>query len=155
MPFIDVTLAQGRSPEQLRTLMSALTQAAAEAVSAPVESIRVVVREVPTTHWAAGDVTIAERRAAATGPAAAPPPDRRRPARWLLSPNAVPDTDSSAAVGPGGPAHQGVVGAIRQDRVGGNEGFGSVPDGVPRLRPARRDGLDDRSADQRGGRGLS
>lgn len=74
MPFIDVTLAQGRSPEQLRTLMSALTQAAAEAVSAPVESIRVVVREVPTTHWAAGDVTIAERRAAATGPAAAPPP---------------------------------------------------------------------------------
>lgn len=74
MPFIDVTLAQGRSPEQLRTLMSALTQAAAEAVSAPVESIRVVIREVPTTHWAAGDVTIAERRAAATGPGAAPPP---------------------------------------------------------------------------------
>ncbi|MBP6996949.1 MAG: 4-oxalocrotonate tautomerase family protein [Phycicoccus sp.] len=63
MPFIDVTLAQGRSPEQLRTLMSALTHAAAEAVGAPVESIRVVIREVPTTHWAAGDVTIAERRA--------------------------------------------------------------------------------------------
>jgi len=27
-----------------------------------VESVRVVVREVPTTHWSAGDVTIAERR---------------------------------------------------------------------------------------------
>ena len=37
---------------------------AATTVDAPVESIRVVVREVPTTHWGAGDVTIAERRGA-------------------------------------------------------------------------------------------
>jgi len=64
MPLIEVTLAQGRTPKQLRTLISALTQAAAEAVDAPVDSIRVVIREVPTTHWAAGDVTIAERRGA-------------------------------------------------------------------------------------------
>lgn len=64
MPFIDVTLAEGRSPEQLRTLITKLTDAAVEAVGAPRESIRVVLREVPQTHWAAGDVTIAERRAA-------------------------------------------------------------------------------------------
>lgn len=62
MPFIDVTLAEGRSPEQLRTLITKLTDAAVEAVGAPRESIRVVLREVPLTHWAAGDVTIAERR---------------------------------------------------------------------------------------------
>ena len=37
---------------------------AVEAVGAPRESIRVVLREVPPTHWAAGDVTIAERHAA-------------------------------------------------------------------------------------------
>ena len=41
----------------MRTDLSTLVR-----VDAPVESIRVVVREVPTTHWAAGDVTIAERR---------------------------------------------------------------------------------------------
>lgn len=64
MPFIDVTLVEGRSPEQLRTLITKLTDAAVEAVGAPRESIRVVVREVAATHWAAGDVTIAERRAA-------------------------------------------------------------------------------------------
>ncbi|MCA0292875.1 MAG: 4-oxalocrotonate tautomerase family protein [Actinobacteria bacterium] len=64
MPFIDVTLAEGRSPEQLRTLITKLTDAAVEAVGAPRESIRVVLREVPPTHWAAGDVTIAERHAA-------------------------------------------------------------------------------------------
>lgn len=61
MPFIEVTLVEGRTPEQLRTLISAVTQAASDAIDAPVANIRVVVREVPPTHWAAGDVTIAER----------------------------------------------------------------------------------------------
>ncbi len=61
MPFIEVTLVEGRSPEQLRALISGLTQAASAAVGAPVGNIRVVIREVPPTHWAAGDVTIAER----------------------------------------------------------------------------------------------
>jgi 4-oxalocrotonate tautomerase len=61
MPLIEVTLVEGRSPEQLRSLISALTRAASDAVDAPLESVRVVIREVPATHWAAGDVTIAER----------------------------------------------------------------------------------------------
>ena len=63
MPFIDVTIAEGRTPEQIRALIGELTAAAQRAVNAPVENIRVVIREVPTTHWAAGDVTIAERQA--------------------------------------------------------------------------------------------
>ncbi len=62
MPFVDVTLAEGRSPEQLRALQHELTHAVVRAIGAPVESVRVVLREVPTTHWSAGDVTIAERR---------------------------------------------------------------------------------------------
>ncbi len=62
MPLIEVTMVEGRTPQQVRALISALTRAAVDTVDAPVESIRVVVREVPTTHWAAGDVTIAERR---------------------------------------------------------------------------------------------
>jgi 4-oxalocrotonate tautomerase len=61
MPLIDVTMVEGRSPEQVRALISALSQAAVESIGAPLSSIRVVVREVPATHWAAGDVTIAER----------------------------------------------------------------------------------------------
>lgn len=62
MPFVDVTLVEGRTPEQLRALQHELTQAVVRAIGAPVDSIRVVLREVPPTHWAAGDVTIAERR---------------------------------------------------------------------------------------------
>jgi 4-oxalocrotonate tautomerase len=69
MPFIEVTLVEGRTPEQLRALVSGLTRAAVEAVGAPIGNVRVVIREVPSTHWAAGDVTIAERTAAQEGSA--------------------------------------------------------------------------------------
>ena len=62
MPLIEVTMVEGRTAEQLRSLISRLTAAVEQAVGAPRESIRVVIREVPPTHWAAGDVTIAERR---------------------------------------------------------------------------------------------
>jgi 4-oxalocrotonate tautomerase len=62
MPLVEVTLVEGRTPEQLRTLISKLTAAVVDAVGAPRENVRVVLREVPATHWAAGDVTIAERR---------------------------------------------------------------------------------------------
>ncbi|WP_051857501.1 tautomerase family protein [Streptomyces cellulosae] len=74
MPLIEVTLVEGRTPKQLRSLIHELHGAAVRAIAAPPESVRVVIREVPPTHWAAGDVTIVERRAgtgaaAATGPA--------------------------------------------------------------------------------------
>ncbi|MCB0907482.1 MAG: tautomerase family protein [Nocardioidaceae bacterium] len=68
MPLIEVTLVEGRSADKLRALISALTQAAVDTIDAPRESIRVVLREVPATHWAAGDVTIAERIADAETP---------------------------------------------------------------------------------------
>ncbi|CQD18692.1 4-oxalocrotonate tautomerase [Mycobacterium europaeum] len=62
MPLVEVTLVEGRTPEQLRALITGLTDAVEMAIGAARESIRVVLREVPATHWAAGDVTIAERR---------------------------------------------------------------------------------------------
>lgn len=64
MPLVEITLVAGRTPEQLRALMSATTEAVASSISAPKDTVRVVVREVPGTHWSAGDVTVAERRAA-------------------------------------------------------------------------------------------
>ncbi|PBC57979.1 4-oxalocrotonate tautomerase family protein [Rhodococcus sp. ACPA1] len=62
MPFIDVTVAEGCAPAQLRALIRELTDAASRALGSPQTNVRVVIREVPLTHWAAGDVTIAERR---------------------------------------------------------------------------------------------
>lgn len=66
MPLIEVTFtpAPHRTPQVLRELISALTTAVVETGMAPKESIRVILREVPAEHFAAGDVTLAERRAA-------------------------------------------------------------------------------------------
>ncbi len=64
MPLVEVTLVEGRTPEQVRTLIHEVHAAVVRSVEAPAQNVRVVVREVPATHWAAGDVTIAERRAA-------------------------------------------------------------------------------------------
>ncbi|MEU0468095.1 tautomerase family protein [Amycolatopsis sp. NPDC006131] len=64
MPFIDVTIGEGRSPETVRALIAALHDAAHHALGVPGESIRICVRETPLTHYAAGGRTIAERRAA-------------------------------------------------------------------------------------------
>ena len=62
MALVEVTLVEGRTPEQLRTLISRLTAAVVDSVGAPMENVRVVLREIPATHWAAGDVTVQERR---------------------------------------------------------------------------------------------
>ncbi|WP_433171487.1 tautomerase family protein [Actinoallomurus sp. CA-150999] len=64
MPLIEVTLVDGRTPEQIRTLIHEVTAAVVRSLTVPQQSVRVAVRELPTTHWAAGDVTIAEREAA-------------------------------------------------------------------------------------------
>jgi 4-oxalocrotonate tautomerase len=60
MPFVEVTLTEGRTRDQLRTLITRLTDAAETSLGAPRETIRVVLREVPPAHYAVGDVTLAE-----------------------------------------------------------------------------------------------
>lgn len=61
MPLIEVSIAEGRSSEQLRSLVSALHRAAEESIGAVPDNTTVIIREIPTTHWSRADVTIAER----------------------------------------------------------------------------------------------
>ena len=64
MPLIDVSIARGRSPEQLRALIAALHEAAVRSIDAVPDNVTVVVREVETELWARNGITIAERAAA-------------------------------------------------------------------------------------------
>lgn len=75
MPVVQVTLTEGRSPETIRRMISTVTQALVDADVAPKENVRVLVNEIPAEHFAAGDTTIAERRAG--GPASAPESEGR------------------------------------------------------------------------------
>ncbi|WP_435201528.1 tautomerase family protein [Janibacter sp. GS2] len=64
MPVVQVTLTEGRTPETIRSMISGVTQALVDSGVAPREAVRVLVTEIPTDHFAAGDVTITERHAA-------------------------------------------------------------------------------------------
>lgn len=66
MPLVEVTVAQGRSSEQLRALMAELHRAVERSIHAPSQSIRVIVREVPPEHWSSGGITLAEKAGNAT-----------------------------------------------------------------------------------------
>lgn len=61
MPLIDVSIAKGRSEQQLRNLIDALHRAAEETVDAAPENITVIVREIEHEHWSRSNITIAER----------------------------------------------------------------------------------------------
>lgn len=54
MPIILAKIIAGRSPEKLERFIEAVTAAASETLDAPRESVRVIIEEVPKTHWGIG-----------------------------------------------------------------------------------------------------
>lgn len=54
MPLVQVTMLEGRTPEQKRALHQELTEAVIRALGAKPDSIRTVIYEVPASHWAVG-----------------------------------------------------------------------------------------------------
>ncbi len=61
MPLIQVTLREGRPGPDIRAMIGAVTRAVAEALNTSPQSVRIIVSEVPATHWATGDVTLQEK----------------------------------------------------------------------------------------------
>ena len=54
MPLIVARILEGRPPEKIEALIAALTEATHQALGAPKGSVRVIVEEVPKTHWGIG-----------------------------------------------------------------------------------------------------
>jgi 4-oxalocrotonate tautomerase len=69
MPQVAITIAEGRTPAQIRDLIHEVHAAVLRTVHTRPEYIRVVVHEVPRTHWATGDVTLTEMDAGTTAAA--------------------------------------------------------------------------------------
>lgn len=57
MPIAQIQILEGRTAEQIETMIADVTQAIARNMNAPVESVRVLVAEVPKTHWGIGGKT--------------------------------------------------------------------------------------------------
>ena len=62
MPIAMIHIAEGRSEELKHQLLVNVTDAIAKSLNAPIESVRVLIQEIPETHWAAGGKTLAERK---------------------------------------------------------------------------------------------
>ena len=60
MPLIEVTIAEGRSADVIRSMIHEVHEAVLRTVDTKPDYIRVIAREVPRGHWATGDITLLE-----------------------------------------------------------------------------------------------
>lgn len=60
MPIIQVQIIKGRSKEQVKSLIEDITLATVKNLSVNTEQVRVLVNEIPDTHWGIGGTTKAE-----------------------------------------------------------------------------------------------
>ncbi|MES9863421.1 MAG: 2-hydroxymuconate tautomerase family protein [Candidatus Thiodiazotropha sp. 4PDIVS1] len=63
MPLIQATIMEGRTQEQKEAFYQGITQVVVETLNVKPEQVRVIIQEVPKTHWAIGGVSVAERNA--------------------------------------------------------------------------------------------
>lgn len=54
MPLAQIQIMEGRSDEQKRAVIEKVTAALVEAVGVPIDSVRVIITEVPKAHWGIG-----------------------------------------------------------------------------------------------------
>jgi 4-oxalocrotonate tautomerase len=56
MPIVHVMLIEGRSPQSKAALIKGLTDAVVQAINAAPETVRVILQDVPASHWGVGGV---------------------------------------------------------------------------------------------------
>jgi 4-oxalocrotonate tautomerase len=59
MPIAQIAIQEGRTDEQKAALIAAVSDAIHHSLGAPMETIRVLVEEVPKTQWGIGGKTAA------------------------------------------------------------------------------------------------
>ena len=64
MPFIQVTMVEGRTAEQKHDLMKRITDATSESLGSDPQRIRVAIYEVSADEWAIGGEPISKLRPA-------------------------------------------------------------------------------------------
>ena len=51
MPLVQISILEGRPVEKVKKLIGEVTDTVAETLEVPKERVRVIVSEVPKTHW--------------------------------------------------------------------------------------------------------
>lgn len=61
MPLVQVSLLKGRTAEEKRSLLTAITDAVVESVNAAPASVRVILNEIDSEHWSVAGIPFSER----------------------------------------------------------------------------------------------
>ncbi|GED34828.1 hypothetical protein BCE02nite_59690 [Brevibacillus centrosporus] len=62
MPFIQINLLAGRSPEKKEKLIHEVSHTVANVLEAPIESVRVMVNEMQPEHWGIAGESVKKRQ---------------------------------------------------------------------------------------------
>lgn len=62
MPLVQIHILEGRSEEKVQKLIANVSHTVAETLEVPLERVRVLVSEVPLTHWGVAGKTMSELR---------------------------------------------------------------------------------------------
>ena len=62
MPIVEMKIIEGRDQELKERLIENVTQTVSETLEVSPESVRVLIYEIPSTHWAIGGETVEKRR---------------------------------------------------------------------------------------------
>jgi 4-oxalocrotonate tautomerase len=72
MPMVRVTMLPGRTPEQKRRLVAAMTDAMVDDAGAVRERVEVVIEEIAAAEWARGGVLLVEEQTASPAQSESP-----------------------------------------------------------------------------------
>jgi 4-oxalocrotonate tautomerase len=60
MPIINIQVLQGRPEEKIKELISSVTDTVSETLEVPKDRVRVLVTEIPKTHWGIGGTAVSD-----------------------------------------------------------------------------------------------
>ncbi|WP_110929274.1 4-oxalocrotonate tautomerase [Bacillus massiliglaciei] len=58
MPIVNIQILEGRPQEKIEAVIKNVTDVISQTLDAPKENVRVIVTEIPKTHWGAGGVSM-------------------------------------------------------------------------------------------------
>lgn len=62
MPIINVQILEGRPDDKINELIHNVTDTVAETLDSPKENVRVIIDEVPKTHWGIGGISALDKK---------------------------------------------------------------------------------------------
>lgn len=62
MPLIQISILEGRTPEKIEELIKEVSKTVSTTLDAPMESIRVLINEMPLEHWGIAGESVKKRR---------------------------------------------------------------------------------------------